>query len=151
MENLSDLELAVDFVVGYDLDVDIEQYRGWEEKGVRFIPGSEKIGDLMAGADLALASSGYVKYELAALGVPTILVSVVDHQEVLGRFFAQKGKCAEYVGPILETPSEEIAESIRKMAGDWGRRRSLAKVGRKLVDGLALERIKENILCQVRN
>jgi spore coat polysaccharide biosynthesis predicted glycosyltransferase SpsG len=146
IENLLDLELKIDFVLGYDFDFDLAPFASLGKKGVSFVYGTDNIGDLMTKADQAFASSGYVKYELAALGVPAILISVVDHQEILGSVFAREGKCADYIGDIKEIDAVTLAKKIKDLSRDQEKREIMSKAGRQLVDGNALERIEKELI-----
>lgn len=146
IENLSDLDLRIDFILGYDHEINLEDYRHIESLGVTFITGAIQLGELMSKADLALASSGYVKYELAASGVPSILVSIVDHQEELARAFVKNVEYAQYLGDIREVDVKEVANAIKSLALNHKRREVMAHKSRQLIDGKALERIARELL-----
>jgi len=149
IEGLEALSLKINFLLGYDHDIDISPYRYLENRGVIFISGTDKVGDLMAAADISLASSGYVKYELAAIGTPTILVSIVDHQRILGESFSRKSGASQYVGDILTRDHKIISQSVVDLSNSRKRRMNMAKCGKKLVDGLALQRIEKEILLSL--
>lgn len=146
IEELSGLGLKFYFFMGYDNNVGKKRARILEDKGVVLIGGTREVGRLMAGADMALASSGYVKYELAALGVPSVIVSIVGHQERLARSFVAKSRCAEYAGDIRKTSPKSLACAISRLARDRKRRAAMSWEGRKLVDGGALERIRGELI-----
>lgn len=149
VENIALPDLKISFVLGYENNVPRQAYRDLNARGVRFISGVDAMGKLMSGADMALASSGYVKYELAALGVPSLLLSVIRHQKKLVKTFVKETKCAEYLGGIHETDPINLAERIRGLAADRQKRREMGMRGRRLVDGKALDRIaKELLLCK---
>ena len=146
IENIVDLGLMIYFLLGYAHDVDKDSINHLESMGTKCVFGTNKIEKLMYKADMAIASSGYVKYELAALGVPAILVSVVDHQETLGMEFVRKVTCAEYCGNIKKIDAIKIVEVVRQLAQDKERREKMAQEGRKLIDGKALERIEKELI-----
>jgi spore coat polysaccharide biosynthesis predicted glycosyltransferase SpsG len=148
VEKLRNLNLEIYFSLGFDNDVDMNCYRQLESHGVYFIKGTDNIGEFMTKADVAISSSGYVKYELAATGTPSILVSVVEHQDELAKAFVEKSNCAEYLGNIIELEVAAIANSVINLIKDKERRRDMAKAGQGLIDGNALERIKQEILVE---
>lgn len=112
---------------------------------VEFISGAEDISPYLAQADMALASSGYVKYELAAAGVPSVLVSIVEHQDKLGATFAEKTGCAVYAGNIHGTLAERIVEIIHDMYQKYEHRLKVSTRGQEVLDGGGGERILKNI------
>jgi spore coat polysaccharide biosynthesis predicted glycosyltransferase SpsG len=139
--DLLDLDILVKFVVGYDFPGDISQYQNLFGNKVELVFGTDDLGELMTWADIALASSGYVKYELAAVGVPTILVSIEEHQDILGKAFAQKGNCAVFAGNIFKLEYFILRNMIKAIIEDYDKRCIFSKNGRKLVDGEALGRL----------
>ena len=141
LEQLSGSIREIDFLIGYDHDFDPAEIDFNHPAQLNIIPGTADLGPLMAGADLALAASGYVKYELAAVGTPAILVSIVDHQDMLGRAFQAHGECAHYVGDIYSVPPRAVATALDDLAHDRLRRQSMAERGQALVDGRGVERI----------
>ncbi len=145
IRQLQDMRFAIPFVLGYDHDIELQHYDELKAYGVRFVAGTDKLGLLMAEADMALASSGYVKYELAAVGTPAVLVSVVDHQDTLARAFVATGGCAEYAGDLLQAEPQAVARAVRRLAEDHERRQTLSAAGKKLVDGRAAERIVQEL------
>jgi len=139
------LNLKIFFILGYEYNFNLSHYSYLESGGVKFITGTDNIGEWMAKSDMAFASSGYVKYELAAIGIPSILVSIVEHQEELAKCFVEKGQCAEYVGNIINLNAKDTATAIRNLAKDQEKRKTMSESGRRLVDYNGLERIKREL------
>lgn len=108
---------------------------------ITIIPGTDNFAPLLASADIALTASGYIKYETAAAGIPTLLLAIVDHQEILGETFASHGNSSKYLGNINNTPPEKIASAVNELAKDFHTRKQMTIAGSKLIDGLALHRI----------
>lgn len=144
---VKDLRLRFDVVLGFDHDIDLSAYDDLDSIGVRAIPGTDDLGRLMAASDFAIGASGYVKYEFAALGLPSLLVSIVDHQEPLGRIFAERSGSAEFVGDIRSLEPETLATAIRRLARDDQGRATMSSAGLDLVDGRALQRIATALLA----
>lgn len=131
--------LEIDFILGIQSDFQPASDR------IRYHTGNEDLGPLMHQADLALSSSGYVKYELAAVGTPSLLLSIVEHQHGLGAHFAKRTGCADYLGPLKLLEPQTIADAILALANDTEARETMSRLGRDLVDGQALQRISEEI------
>ena len=144
------LNLKIYFILGYEYNFNLSNFRYLESRGVKFVSGTDNIGEWMAIADMAFASSGYVKYELAAIGVPSILVSIVDHQEVLAESFVEKGQCAEYIGDIRYLDIVKLTEAINKLVHNHDKRKEMSENGKQLIDGKALDRIENEITLSLR-
>lgn len=101
-------------------------------------------------AAVAVSTSGVSLYELLAAGVPTIAVSVNPYQRQTSAAFQAEG-AIQALGPIESLIPSEIVDSVRSLAHDEPRLRSLAANGRRLVDGRGLFRVSEivrNELCR---
>lgn len=144
VERLDPVIGSIDLILGYDQDFD-PQVMACDPR-VRLIAGTNDIGSFMARADLALAASGYVKYELAAVGTPMVLVSIVEHQDVLGRTFAAQGKCAIFAGNIATISPADVADELHRLTRDAAARRTMSHCGQALVDGKGLARIGRAVM-----
>lgn len=134
-------------VLGFDQAGAIERYRQVASPRVTFIEGTHELGRLMWEADLAIAASGYVKLELAAMGVPAVLVSLIDHQDSLGRQFAERTGAARYLGNISTIRPEDVVTAALALAADVETRRAMSEAGRRAVDGRGAERIECEIFA----
>jgi UDP-2,4-diacetamido-2,4,6-trideoxy-beta-L-altropyranose hydrolase len=97
---------------------------------------------LMAGADLAIAGAGTTTWELAYMGVPTLLVVLADNQEALAAAMAEAGACVNlgWHHALREATTTAIVQALRV---DAARRRQLGAVGHAKVDGQGGRRILE--------
>lgn len=92
----------------------------------RLVTFLEEFGAALGAADLALARAGGSVWELAAAGLPAVLVpypfATADHQAANGRYFASAG------GAIVvpETELGSVPELLRSLLDDPNRRRALA-------------------------
>lgn len=90
------------------------------------LPSLPRLGLALGAADLALSRAGGVVWELAAAGLPALLVPspnvTADHQTENARYFEARG------GAILvpETDLGSVPETIRGLLGDRRRRALMA-------------------------
>lgn len=145
VERLQGARLSIEILTGFDQGGDDSLYDRLSALGARCIPGVSDIGPYLARADMALASSGFLKYELAAAGVPTLLVSIVEHQESLGQEFARRTGSAKYIGRLGTIEPQKVAQAVMGLMGDVTARRGMTESGRELIDGGALERLAAEI------
>ncbi|MEV6031843.1 hypothetical protein AB0L65_11875 [Nonomuraea sp. NPDC052116] len=109
---------------------------------IAVIPPTDRLPELMAGADLVVTAAGSAVWELLHLGVPTALTWVADNQligyeELVGRGVAAGlGRAADAaaVGVLVRLLADPAARE------EHGRR------GRGLVDGKGRERVADALL-----
>ena len=100
--------------------------------------------DLLAGATLVLAGAGTMKFELALLGRPMILVAAADDQLAVGPPFAATG-VARYLGDGRQIDPAEVRAAVDDLMGDDEGRVALGEQARTAVDGRGGDRIAEAI------
>jgi UDP-N-acetylglucosamine--N-acetylmuramyl-(pentapeptide) pyrophosphoryl-undecaprenol N-acetylglucosamine transferase len=92
----------------------------------RLLPALPTLGAALGAADLALSRAGGSVWELAAAGLPAVLVPspnvTADHQTKNARYFEAAG------GAILVPESDlgSVPELVRSLLGDRGRRALMA-------------------------
>ncbi len=104
----------------------------------RVLPPTD-IALLMAAADLALCAGGTTTLEMAALGVPMVLVTLADNQEPGAAALAEVG-CARLAGrgaTVLGQATKTLDDLMRHVVA----RVDMGRAGAALVDGRGVERI----------
>jgi UDP-N-acetylglucosamine--N-acetylmuramyl-(pentapeptide) pyrophosphoryl-undecaprenol N-acetylglucosamine transferase len=106
------------------------------------------IGAVLAAADLVVARSGGSVLELAAAGVPAILIpyphATAAHQHANARWMADAG--AAIVLDDDDLSAERIASAAAALIGDESRLREMAAASRSIAKPDAAERIAAEIL-----
>jgi UDP-N-acetylglucosamine--N-acetylmuramyl-(pentapeptide) pyrophosphoryl-undecaprenol N-acetylglucosamine transferase len=114
----------------------------------RLEPYIEPFADAYAAADLAAARAGGSVFELAAAGLPAILVpyphATADHQSGNARWMADGG--AAVVVPDAELDAERLASEARALLADPARLEPMSTAARALARPDAAERIADGIL-----
>ncbi|WP_458109932.1 PseG/SpsG family protein [Bacillus zhangzhouensis] len=116
---------------------------------IQFIRHTDQLTALLWEADLAIVAGGMTLYEAVCIGVPSIVLSQVDHQAVTASNFAQKGACL-HLGLGDHVEETDILHAARRLSGSYFLRRSIHLNGRTLIDGKGTERVK-NILIHLMN
>ncbi len=108
-------------------------------------PDAEDMKTIMLAADMAISSGGQTLNELARVGVPAIVVSVVDNAERNITAWRETG-FIEYIGqwdsPALVDRISEAVGSLR----DGEKRHHRSRVGRSIIDGNGARRIRDFLL-----
>jgi UDP-2,4-diacetamido-2,4,6-trideoxy-beta-L-altropyranose hydrolase len=104
---------------------------------------------LMRRSDLAIAASGSTTWELAAMGVPSLVVPIAGNQIEVARSLQEKG-AAISLGAAEELTIEGIAEAVAGIIPDRARRIELSSRARDLVDGNGAERVVDEMMQMER-
>jgi UDP-N-acetylglucosamine--N-acetylmuramyl-(pentapeptide) pyrophosphoryl-undecaprenol N-acetylglucosamine transferase len=113
----------------------------------RVLPFVEDYGAVLGAVDLALSRAGGGIWELAAAGVPAVLVpypfGTADHQTKNARFFQGAG------GAILLPESElgQVPETVRSLLGDARRLEEMSAAMRRVARPNAAEEIAEELMA----
>lgn len=100
--------------------------------------------ELMAWADLAVSAGGSSIWELAFMGVPTLLVTLADNQSEAVNTLAQNGICLKLDQNRTLTLAR-VKEYLESVLKDSAQRALMHKRARDLVDGYGVVRIVNNM------
>jgi UDP-N-acetylglucosamine--N-acetylmuramyl-(pentapeptide) pyrophosphoryl-undecaprenol N-acetylglucosamine transferase len=117
----------------------------------RLFPYVEPFADALAAADLAAARAGGSVFELAAAGLPSILVpyphATGNHQEANARFMERAG--AAVVIPDRELDGPRLAREAGGLLAAPQRMAEMANAARAVARPDAAERVAEELLRHV--
>jgi UDP-N-acetylglucosamine--N-acetylmuramyl-(pentapeptide) pyrophosphoryl-undecaprenol N-acetylglucosamine transferase len=113
----------------------------------------EPFADALAAADLAAARAGGSVFELAAAGLPSILVpyphATGNHQDANARFMEQAG--AAQVIPDAELDGPRLAREVGGLLAAPQRMAEMANAARGVARPDAAERVASELLALVEN
>jgi len=98
------------------------------------------MAELMAWADIAVSSAGTTAWELAFMGVPSVLLAVVEHQSAVAQA-VETASAGVNLGWFPETHERRITEAVGELLADGPLRKEMAANGRGLVDGYGVDRV----------
>jgi len=147
VDGLEKEDLHIDVVIGpsahnkYDIqnsitDVDID---------VSLLQNPTNISKHMLNADIAISAGGSTLYELAAVGIPAIVLLQTTNQKLISESMQGKGT-AKVLGFGDEVKVDEIKDCIEDLMRDKERRKCMSEEGKKIFDGLGAVRCAEVIL-----
>ncbi len=128
---------------------DAEAVLSTASRPVRIVRAPQDPVAVMREADLAVVAFGTTAYELAALGVPTVLISLDDDHARSASAFHGAGMALS-VGVHDRLPDQAIAEAVMELLSDPSKRQRLGSHGRNRIDGQGRRRIAERIAARVR-
>lgn len=100
----------------------------------------EGMAGLYARSDLAVSAAGGAAWEMAAAGLPTLLVAVADNQKPSADFLARAG-AAKNLGDPGVLASEGFPEVVRGLLDDPARRAAMVAAGPLACDGRGARRV----------
>jgi UDP-2,4-diacetamido-2,4,6-trideoxy-beta-L-altropyranose hydrolase len=98
------------------------------------------IREEMQWADIAIAAAGSTAWELAFMGLPSLLIVVADNQHQIAAPLAQSGAAINLGWHNVCTPSD-IAKALKELRTSIEMRRTMSQCGQKLVDGCGAARV----------
>jgi UDP-N-acetylglucosamine--N-acetylmuramyl-(pentapeptide) pyrophosphoryl-undecaprenol N-acetylglucosamine transferase len=111
----------------------------------RLLPSTEDFGAALAASDLALARAGGSVWELAAAGLPAVLVPspnvTADHQTKNARYFERGG------GALVLAESELRRDAIAALLDDPASRSRMSDAMRRLARPDAADEIAEELVA----
>jgi len=120
----------------------VSQRPGWQ-----LLAFVDDLARRMAGATLFIGAGGGTVWERAALGVPSLCVSVADNQTANAEVLARAGVHL-YLGAAAQVSVEALRQAIALLLDNAPLREHFAERGRQWVDGLGAQRVAVALLGQ---
>ncbi|BDG61728.1 hypothetical protein caldi_28180 [Caldinitratiruptor microaerophilus] len=109
-------------------------------------PSPAELAALLTSADMAISGGGQSLYEMAAAGVPCIVVQVAENQATNIQGFVALGSIV-YAGPAgADGTVQRVVEEYIRLRSDWAARAAMARRGQETVDGKGALRVASSIL-----
>jgi len=99
-----------------------------------------RISELMERSSLAICAGGTMVYELASLGVPSLLCEIADNQKMVVLGMEEAGASIS-LGKLEELSVVEIAKEFSSLIEDHNKMKSMSIAAKKLVDGNGSRRV----------
>jgi spore coat polysaccharide biosynthesis protein SpsF len=143
---LIDRELHATFVLGsaYDDEDALRSFLSTASFEYELKRDVKEMARLMSEHDLALASFGVTAYELAACGVPSLLLGLTQDHVASAELFEDEG-IAVQMGLAQSLEPRVLANALLRLLEDPSRRREMSRKGQALLDGKGAERIAQAI------
>jgi len=103
-----------------------------------------ELAELMIKADIAVAAAGNTMYELCYLGVPAMVIAQNEHQYEFATELDRNGAIRS-LGRASDVTEDMILRNVEDLCGNYEIRRHMTTIGRKMIDGRGLGRIKTKI------
>jgi len=107
---------------------------------VRLLTSVRSMPDLMAWADVAVSASGSTCWEMAFMGLPTVLLVLADNQQGIAEGLDSRG-VALSVGWYAEISELRLTQAMKMLISNSKRRKAMSENGRQLVNGVGTDRV----------
>ncbi len=102
------------------------------------------MSGLMANADLAISSAGTTSWEMAFMGVPSLLIVIAENQRPIAEKLHSLG-ASIYLGWHEEITSGIVQQKVLELIRSPEQREKMMQIGQGIVDGKGRERVVEEI------
>jgi UDP-2,4-diacetamido-2,4,6-trideoxy-beta-L-altropyranose hydrolase len=120
--------------------VSLEEKAQLMPERVRLYKQVKDMPALMAGADIAISSSGSTMWEIAFMGLPSILFVLSHNQQEVAESLSSID-AVEYLGWLDQVDAIQAASSIEALLEDQETRMRMSQQLTNLVDGLGVGRV----------
>jgi UDP-2,4-diacetamido-2,4,6-trideoxy-beta-L-altropyranose hydrolase len=110
------------------------------------LPWHDDMPGLMRHSDLAIAAAGSTAWELAYMGVPSLLLVLADNQAGVAAALDAAG-AAVNLGQCDPGFAPRLAGELQGLLADAPRRERLTEHARALIDGRGAQRVLEAMRC----
>jgi UDP-2,4-diacetamido-2,4,6-trideoxy-beta-L-altropyranose hydrolase len=118
-----------------------------ERHRFRFLTSTKTMPQLMAWADVAVSAGGSTCWELAYMGLPSLVGVLAENQLRIAQALGEKGMALN-LGWFLEVGETEIASALTGIISDVEKRKEMSLSGRKMIDGLGAKRVCDEIAAK---
>ncbi len=106
----------------------------------RVLDDPPNLADWMAWADIAITGGGSTCYELAAYGVPMLIITLAENQHLLANGIGEAGAGIS-LGWHADINLEDIISPLRNLLRSPETFAAMSQAGQRLVDGLGASRV----------
>lgn len=109
-----------------------------KQSAIRVMVDATNMPELMAWADVALTASGSTAWELAFLGLPSIVMVLAANQADVAAALEREGVSHRLEGQVV---AENISAALAAELGNSACRQRMSQRGREVVDGWGVSRV----------
>jgi len=116
---------------------------------IKYYTTIPSLHELMLKADLSIGAGGTTTWERFCIGIPSIVISTDENQEISAKALAKDGYHL-YLGPAEYLKTNKIVKALKFFVDSPNSLKKITKIGKSLVDGKGIQRAAE-ILIKRKN
>ncbi|WP_130859700.1 UDP-2,4-diacetamido-2,4,6-trideoxy-beta-L-altropyranose hydrolase [Gracilibacillus phocaeensis] len=139
-------DVKVHFIIGatYKHDIELNKIMHSVKYDFKIHRDVSNMADFMHSADIAVTAGGTTLFEMAYMGLPSIVMSTASNQKS-SKVFADKYNTCLYLGNALNVGEQLIISNIEKLKSKELRSK-MSVNGQRLIDGKGNERLLQEII-----
>jgi UDP-2,4-diacetamido-2,4,6-trideoxy-beta-L-altropyranose hydrolase len=145
LASLEERSFEIEVIVGNANPHLAEVVQLCEQAGAQMLTQVSDMAARMAHADLCIGATGVATWERAAVGLPTLAVSVADNQRDIARYADQLG-ILRWLGDAAQVNEEAWLAALRWACFSPQALQSQSARGMDLVDGLGTAKVVEKMI-----
>ncbi|MFH1538413.1 MAG: hypothetical protein ABIH66_05605 [bacterium] len=127
----------------------IQNIKVASDEGMELILRPRSILPYLSDSDIGVTSGGVTLTEMAAVGMPAVVLSQGRYAHTASLEFEKKG-CCILLGRGSKVSVKNLSDCLAFLMEDSGRRRELSRSGRRAVDGRGIYRVGKLILDEMK-
>jgi UDP-2,4-diacetamido-2,4,6-trideoxy-beta-L-altropyranose hydrolase len=143
MVEVMDVRVIVGPLFDESLKIALKDAVVCSKHAVTLVNAPQELASHMAWCDVAIATSGLIKYELAATSTPAILLAIDEFHYRVNQPFNEIGSTIDL--GVNATP-ECIGEQVSRLLENYNDRAAMAAAGYQAVDGQGAERLIAEVI-----
>jgi RimJ/RimL family protein N-acetyltransferase len=114
---------------------------------LQLVQNATHMPELMAWADVAISAGGSTCWEMAFMGLPSLILVLAENQAAVAKGLAERGVAVNLSGsPGGTIEPASLASQVQTLLTDPDRRRLMSEAGQQLVDGQGVKRVIAEML-----
>lgn len=139
MESLVTVDVSTDVVIGTEHPNRLEIENRCRRPNFSLHVQTQRMAQLMAEADIAIAAGGSSTWERCCLGLPSLTVAIAENQLQVVRSAAKAGLLCELDANSMD--AARLARQLLTLIEDSPRREAMSRAGMALIDGRGSVRV----------
>lgn len=127
----------------------IKNIKAASDEGMELVLRPRSILPYLVDSDIGVASGGVTLTEMAAVGLPAVVLSQGRFAHTASLEFEKMG-CCILLGRGSKMSVKNLSDCLAFLMEDSGRRREMSRSGRRAVDGRGIYRVGKLILDEMR-
>jgi UDP-2,4-diacetamido-2,4,6-trideoxy-beta-L-altropyranose hydrolase len=147
LERVKHSDLQVEIVVGAGNRCrdSIQEYVVNAKQNYELLCSIDTMAEVMAWADMAISAAGGTCWELAFLGVPSLLLLTAENQNGNAQYM-EESHAAKIIGRAADLELHDLAQAIESFVQNEEVRKIMSEKGRQLVDGFGASRVSAALM-----
>ena len=116
---------------------------------VKLFHNIKNIGEVMQKNDMAITGGGMTSLELCHLGIPSIIICGASFENETSSLLEKNGFGIN-LGYKKKLSKEKIAVTVKELMMNYQQRKTMNKIGQRLVDGNGVKRVSDIILRMIK-